>query len=222
MNTVRRPVHAARCSDPSAMVQPGRNKSHTALRCAALAWALLGLAGCAQKSYVVLLQDPQGGTGQVLVQGRAGQQTLRQAGYAADLDGARPPAPVDPKRFEADFAAVLAARAPLPERYVLYFEAGGTTLTAQSQVDLARILQDVRTRPVADVAVIGHTDTVGKPDANYELGLQRAQGLAEHLQQQGLQPFSLSVESHGERNPLVSTPDETDEARNRRVEVWVR
>lgn len=200
----------------------GSKRRRAVWRGAAWVLALFGLVGCAQKSYVVLLQDPQGGTGQVLVQGRAGQQTLSQAGYAADLDGATAPAPVDPKRFEADFAAVLAARAPLPERYVLYFEAGGTTLTAESQADLARILQDVRSRPVADVAVIGHTDSVGKAEANHALGLKRAQGLADQLQQQGLQPFALTVESHGERNPLVSTPDETDEPRNRRVEVWVR
>ena len=32
----------------------------------------------------------------------------------------------------------------------------------------------------------------------------------------------LQVTSHGEKNLLVSTPDETEEPRNRRVEVTVR
>lgn len=187
-----------------------------------LALASAALLGCAQKSYVVLLENPDGGVGRVVVSGKAGQQTLGQAGYAADLDGASAPAPVDPRRFEADFKDVLAARPPLAQRYVLYFEKGGSVLTAQSQAELPRILADVRTRPVADVAVIGHTDTVGKAEANHALGLQRAQGLAELLRQQGLQPYSLNAESHGETNPLLPTADEVDEPRNRRVEVWVR
>jgi len=38
----------------------------------------------------------------------------------------------------------------------------------------------------------------------------------------GLPDVPLSVESHGERNLLVATPDETDEPRNRCVEVTLR
>jgi outer membrane protein OmpA-like peptidoglycan-associated protein len=34
--------------------------------------------------------------------------------------------------------------------------------------------------------------------------------------------LTLKVQSHGERNPLVKTPDETAEPRNRRAEVTIR
>ena len=110
----------------------------------------------------------------------------------------------------------------LPRRYLLYFQTGGLELTEESRALLPQIVDDVRTRPAADVSVIGHTDTVGSADANEALGLKRAQGMADLLLEQGLKPFALSVESHGESDLLIPTPDETDEPRNRRVEVSVR
>jgi len=42
------------------------------------------------------------------------------------------------------------------------------------------------------------------------------------LQQNRLHVIHITIESHGEKNPLVPTPDDTEEPRNRRVEVTVR
>ena len=72
------------------------------------------------------------------------------------------------------------------------------------------------------MSVIGHSDTVGKPDLNEALSLKRAQAVAELLKGRGLKVDALTVESHGERNLLVPTPDETPEPRNRRVEISIR
>lgn len=187
-----------------------------------IALVLLALGGCASKSYVVLLEDPQGGVGQVTLTGKNGTQRIDQAMYGADLDGGKPAAPVPSERFEKNFSAVLAARPVLPQRYLLYFQSGGSELTEESRALLPRIIEDVRTRPAADVSVIGHTDTVGAAGANEALGLKRAQDMAALLTEQGLKPYALNVESHGEHDLLISTPDETDEPRNRRVEVSVR
>lgn len=191
-------------------------------RFSALACTALALAGCANKSYVVLLEDPQGGVGKVVVSGEKGSQTLDKAMYAANLDGRTAPQPVEARRFQEDFGAVLAARPPLPARYLLYFELGGTELTQESRALLPRVLEDFKNRPAAEVSVIGHTDTVGSVEANQTLALQRAKEIAALLVEQGLQLSVMSVESHGERNLLVPTPDETDEPRNRRVEISVR
>ena len=72
------------------------------------------------------------------------------------------------------------------------------------------------------MSVIGHSDTQGKAEANEALALRRAGAIAQQLRQLGLQDPVLSVESHGERNLLVPTPDETAEPRNRRVEITLR
>ena len=183
---------------------------------------VVALGGCASNSYVVLLEDPQGGVGKVSVTGKGGTQSIDRALYAANLDGAKAPEPVDMRRFNADFADVIAARPVLPSRYLLYFQPGGSELTEASRAELASIVNDVRGRSVPDVSVIGHTDTMGNADANEALALQRAQGIAALLTEQGMKPFALAVESHGERDLLVPTADEADEPRNRRVEVSVR
>lgn len=184
----------------------------------------VSLAACApvKKSYVVLLEDPQGGVGAITVRSASGTQTVDQARFAASLDGSGEPALVDPKQFDADFADVLAARPVLPQTYLLYFESGGAELTAESRALLPRILTDTQSRAAADVSIIGHTDTVGNAPANEALALQRAQWVADQLAQAGLKPFAQTVASHGESSLLVPTPDDTPEPRNRRVEVTVR
>lgn len=188
---------------------------------AALLATLLG-ACAAPGSYIVLLENPGGGAGKVLVKGDKGSQTIDQVRFAAPLDGAQAPAPVESATFEKDFSQVIAARPQVPAQFLLYFESGGANLTAESQSLLAQILDEVSRRPAVDVSIIGHSDTVGRPDTNEALALQRARAVADLLQSRGMKPQALSVLSHGERNLLVTTPDETPEPRNRRVEVSVR
>jgi len=72
------------------------------------------------------------------------------------------------------------------------------------------------------VLVVGHTDTLGTAKANLELGMTRATALFRILIQVGFDPATIEIRSHGESDLLVKTPDETAEARNRRVEISVR
>ena len=192
------------------------------LLCVVVAAVVVSACASPPKSYVVLLESPDGSTGQVSVKGRQGEQRLSRARDAAPLDGSLPPAPVDEARFNKDFAAAVAARPALPVHFQLYFESGGTRLTPQSTSELEQIVAVARQRPAVDVSVIGHTDTVGKAETNEALAKNRANAVADLLKQKGLKVLALSIESHGERNLLVPTPDETAEARNRRVEISIR
>lgn len=193
-----------------------------------IAGAALLLGACASPpppkpvSYVVLLESPDGTTGQVVVKSGQGEQVIGKAGMGAPVDGSKPAAPVSQEQIKQDFGAAMAARPILPERFLLYFESGGAKLTAESAALFPKIIESAAKRPGVDVSIIGHTDTVGKADANEKLALQRAQAIAEQIQKAGLKVDALSVESHGERNPLVKTPDETPEPKNRRVEISIR
>ena len=173
-------------------------------------------------SYVVLLPSPDGSVGQVVVQGASGAQVLKEAQTGTALDGGVAPFAVSAEQLQRDFGAALAARPALPEQFLLYFLAGGSELTPESKTLLPRILERARARVAVDISVIGHSDTQGKADANEALALKRAGTIAQQLRQLGLQDAVLSVESHGERNLLVPTPDETAEPRNRRVEITLR
>ena len=186
------------------------------------------LAGCAtppphqNRSYVTLLASPDGSVGKVLISGPRGQQVIDQAHYAALLDGSTPAAPSDDVRFQKDFDVAITARPQLPEHFFLYFESGGTQLTAASLALIPQILKEPEERATADMSIIGHSDTVGNADLNDALSLKRAQVVADLLKSRGLKVDALTVESHGKRNLLVPTPDQSPEPRNRRVEVSIR
>jgi outer membrane protein OmpA-like peptidoglycan-associated protein len=194
---------------------------------AALAAAVL--SGCAtpppppkDMSYVALLASPDGSVGKVLVRGSKGEQLIDQAHYAALLDGSAPAAPVDDETLRRDCGEAMAAQPELPEHFILYFESGGAKLTPESQLQLPEIIASAEKRATVDMSIIGHSDTVGRAEINEALSLKRAQTVTDLIKGQGLHVEALIVESHGKRNLLVATPDETPEPRNRRVEITIR
>lgn len=192
-------------------------------RATAALLATLLLSACAgPQSYVALIPSPNGTTGKVIVQGQQGQQTLTRAQQGALLDGSKPPFDVSPEQLQRDFGAAMRARPAMPEQFLLYFETGGSELTADSKALLQRIVQTALARASVDMSVIGHSDTQGAADANEALALTRAKAIAEQLRGLGLANTTMVIESHGERNLLVPTPDETAEPRNRRVEITLR
>ena len=173
----------------------------------------------APKSYVVLIPSPDGTVGEVVVKGEKGEQTLKNAGQAALVDGQA--LQVDDKQIKQDFGSTMAALPTIPVRFVLNFSSG-ITLSPASAALLPKIIAEAEARPAVDVSVTGHTDTLQTFEYNEKLGLRRATKVADQLREQGLKANSLSIESDGERNPLVPTPDNTFEPKNRRVEVSVR
>jgi outer membrane protein, adhesin transport system len=172
-------------------------------------------------SYVVLIPSPDGSIGRVTVQGKQGETVLNRSGQAVALDGGAS-IEVDQKKLQQDFGAAIAALPALPEQFVLYFNRGGTQLTKESQANLPKMLARAKERKSLEVWLVGHTDTVGSPKRNDALGLKRAQVIARQFQKIGLKNSALTIESFGEHSPLVATPDETDEPRNRRGEVTLR
>lgn len=200
--------------------QPGTPRwSVDSRRCCTVLLVAMLLGGCAPRSYVVLIPSPDGSVGEVVVRGQKGEQVLTQAGQAGSLDGEA--LQVEDRQIKKDFAATMAALPKIPVRFLLYFTAG-TTLTAESESLIPKIIADAHTRPAVDISVIGHTDTVANEPYNNQLALKRASKVSDLLSEKGLKANSLSIESHGKKNLLVPTPDNTYEPRNRRVEVSVR
>ena len=174
---------------------------------------------------IVLLPDSDTKT-----TGAAGvSNPLGSVALAAERDAAvvKPgSAPVLTKMSEADvqkiFGDALSALPPAPRRFTLYFRFESDELTEQSQALIPEILAAVKEHAVQDVVVIGHTDTMGTQQANYGLGLKRAMMVRNLLVTAGLNGSSIEATSVGELDPLVKTPDETPEPRNRRVDISVR
>jgi outer membrane protein OmpA-like peptidoglycan-associated protein len=185
--------------------------------------ACVALTGCASKSYVVLVESPDGSTGAIIVDSGQGGQLVNRKNQGVAMGGRNTaPFDVEAARLQADFADARQAQPALPVRYQFYFNTGGTSLTAESAGFIPVVLDDVRKRGAAAVSIIGHTDTVGDDALNEKLGLMRAQSIAALLRKTGLQALELSVVSHGKRNLLVPTADNVAEPKNRRVEVNIR
>lgn len=187
--------------------------------------ALLG--GCAKES-VVLLADPGGHVGTIVVAPRADATQARvidKEGYAAQVAASGQVSEakkLDPAQIEKIYGKALAAQPEPPVLFLLYFHFGTSQLTSESQELLPGIVEVIQTRKSTDVGVVGHTDTMGAPQVNYRLSLERAKGVARILEDMGADPAIVTVDSHGETDLLVPTKDEVSEPRNRRVEVTVR
>ena len=200
--------------------------------------ALLGmvcaamLAGCASappqagRETVVILPPADGGkVGGVIVH-RGDKEIMLDNAFDAtriDSSGKLEGMRMDEAAVKSQYAAALTALPGKPTSFLLYFLEGKDEFTAESKVEVERILAELKRRPAPDIVVIGHTDTVGSEANNDKLSLARAERVRELL----VKLLNLPVEriqaaGRGKRELLVSTVDGVSEARNRRVEISVR
>jgi outer membrane protein OmpA-like peptidoglycan-associated protein len=183
-------------------------------------------SGCAKKTTVVLLPDPDGKVGHVTVTSDITTVDLDQANEATVVAG-RNKMPTEPRimkqeKIDADFGVVLAVLPEKPTHFLLYFETGSTKLTSDSQKTLSDITQTINANDSQDISVIGHADRAGNRDYNMTLSTKRATEVVRLLVQQGVKPEYVKATSHGEENPLIKTADNVQSPKNRRVEVVVR
>ena len=124
----------------------------------------------------------------------------------------------DPARY----ASLTQGLPPPAAHFTLYFFEGTTKITPASEPELKRMFAEVMRRSGAEVQITGHTDTVGRDVDNDALSLARAREIRDALVAQGLNRAMTRAVGRGERELLVPTPDNTEEPRNRRVEIIVR
>ena len=71
------------------------------------------------------------------------------------------------------------------------------------------------------IDVVGHTDSSGNPEYNYDLSRRRAAAVAQYLASQQLGADRFSVEGHGDKDPVASNATKSGKAMNRRVEITI-
>lgn len=191
-----------------------------ALACAAV------LAGCAApvpQGEVVLLPDAEGRATAVTVEQGDKSVVLDQPYAAAKLTSRGPEGYASSAgQVQARFGSAIGARPEPPQSYTLYFVEGKDEFTDDSRRALEGVLAEIARRPVPDVLVVGHTDTVGSDAVNDPLSRQRAEVVAKMLVARGIPAKDIVVVGRGEREPIVPTGDNVAEPRNRRVEILVR
>ena len=171
---------------------------------------------------VVVLPSADGHVGMVVVQ-RGNERHVLNQPYAVSKAGEDKVTPARAEEIKQLFGSLLLALPSPPAKFTLYFQTGTDELTVASQMDLQRVLEELKKRPVPDIEVIGHTDRVGDLETNDALSKLRAQTVKGILVTVGgIMPDRIQVSGRGEREPIISTEDNIDEPLNRRVEINVR
>jgi len=211
-----------RSKDAEALPQkPGKGwvLVYTALACAVL------LSACSTtKELVVLLPGEDGQVGAVAIAEPQRTTLLDTPLGAAKIDtkGRVTKDTLNEANVKQTFAEALAAQPPKTLSFTLYFVEKSTEIMPDSRATLDALLAEVAKRETVEVQITGHTDRVGKVEDNDRLSIERAETIRAVLIKNGLRASFIRVVGRGEREPLVPTPDEQAEPRNRRVEVLVR
>ena len=195
------------------------------MRTVRLAAACLLLGGCATSS-LVLLPDDEGHQGAVAVleaDGKPTDSVISQGNSRTKLGEANAASkPLGDKGLKPEEAALLTILPPPAKSFILYFDEGTTTPTAESQSILTALRAEIASRSGPQVEVTGHTDTVGSGDDNDRLSQQRAEEVLNWLAGQGIDRSLMLASGRGERDLKEPSIDNFSSATNRRVEVIVR
>jgi outer membrane protein OmpA-like peptidoglycan-associated protein len=187
-----------------------------------LVLAAICLSACSTGT-VVLLPEKNGRDTAVVVKQGDKEVVLNQPYAAARQTPSGPQAYTStPQEVQTTFGAALAAQPMRPTQFTLYFIEGKDEFTDESKQIVESVFSEIAKRPVPDVQVIGHTDSVGTDPYNDALGQQRADTVRSALIRKGIAPENIVALSRGKREPVVPTADGVAEPRNRRVEIIVR
>lgn len=102
------------------------------------------------------------------------------------------------------------------------FDTGKATIKPDSMAQLDQVAQALKSAPEMKLEVAGHTDDVGKPEANKALSEQRAQSVMKALTERGIAVARLTAKGYGQTKPIADNKTEEGRAKNRRVELVKR
>ena len=109
--------------------------------------------------------------------------------------------------------------APEDAVYLVFFNWDSKQLGSGALNVLDAVAQEVAKNPPSQINIIGHADTSGPQTYNQKLAFSRANNVRDALVERGVNPNTIMVDSRGENELLVETPDNVREPANRRVNI---
>ncbi|MES2765507.1 MAG: OmpA family protein [Bacteroidota bacterium] len=107
-------------------------------------------------------------------------------------------------------------------RLLVFFDFDKSDLKEESQSELERIADFLKTNSAIKVEIGGHTDDQGAADYNDKLSSDRANSVKKYLVDNGIPTNRITTKGYGKRQPLVQGTDEAARAQNRRVEMVIK
>lgn len=111
-----------------------------------------------------------------------------------------------------------------PHSFVLEdvnFNTGKSTLMPGSFAALNDLVTYLNRKDEIRIEIGGHTDNMGKEEANVKLSLDRANVVKEYLIKQGIDASRLTTQGYGATKPVADNKTADGRATNRRTEVTV-
>lgn len=109
----------------------------------------------------------------------------------------------------------------IPEEamYLVFFNWDAYDISASAESVLEAVAKEVAKNPPSQVSIQGHADTSGPADYNQRLAFKRASSVRDSLVKLGVPENLINIESRGEDELLVPTPDNVREPANRRANI---
>jgi outer membrane protein OmpA-like peptidoglycan-associated protein len=103
------------------------------------------------------------------------------------------------------------------------FKFGKAVMPDESKAEIDTLVQKLKAEPNgAFIEIEGHTDSAGTPEANYTLGLKRAENVKRYIYEQHQVPLHrINIISYGEDKPIAPNKTKDGRAQNRRVVIKV-
>lgn len=103
----------------------------------------------------------------------------------------------------------------------MFFATNKTRILPTSEEELNGLHQYLERHPEIRIKIVGHTDNVGKDEANQKLSEGRANAVMKELIKRGIAPERLEAEGRGETEPIDTNDTEEGRQNNRRVEIHI-
>lgn len=103
----------------------------------------------------------------------------------------------------------------------VFFETGRWEILPESEYELAKVVDLLTKNPTLKIELGGHTDNVGRPEANQRLSEQRAKAVYDYLINKGIPYDRLSYKGYGETQPVATNDTDVGRRENRRTEIKV-
>lgn len=103
----------------------------------------------------------------------------------------------------------------------ILFDFDKSTLRPASQEQIRTFADALKKYEDTDIFVAGHTDATGSEDYNLTLSRQRAESVANYLENLGVSRARFAITGFGEAQPIASNNSAEGQQLNRRVEVAI-
>jgi outer membrane protein OmpA-like peptidoglycan-associated protein len=111
-----------------------------------------------------------------------------------------------------------------PKSFVLdncTFETGKAELKEEAYTVLGELVEYLKRKDDERIELGGHTDNVGKPEANMTLSTNRALAVRAYLLQKGIAPERVNAKGYGMTMPITDNDSAEGRAQTRRTEVKI-